>query len=267
MIHTEVHCNGTDTAALRYCMWFCGKQKGEMTTDDRYQERRKHTENFFIAANAIDYPILVSTSSSGQFTLEVQKYLTGHNAQGYKTWDYSRGIVRCADDQTVVADIKRNLPSFWHKWVRHQDGNEYLLCGEDYQGYTVVNLEEGAVKSYFPHEGYEGRGFCWAAVYPSPDCQVLAVDGCYWGGPYYLVLYDFSDPSKLPYREIARFEELEKVAGWEDKNTIVFACEVERRKSDKMPYRSLSEEEQNELHDNPDLVEYVIEQFRWTRSG
>jgi hypothetical protein len=151
--------------------------------DERYQERRRQIERFFVPENAIDVPVTVSTSPFGQFVLEVRKYLTGHSADGYKTWDFSRGIVRRIADQKIIADIKRNHPYFWRTWVKHQDGNEYLLCGEDYQGYTVVNLHNGHVQSYFPPKGYHGGGFCWTAAYPSPDSKILAVDGCYSGAP------------------------------------------------------------------------------------
>jgi hypothetical protein len=74
--------------------------------------------------------------------------------------------------------VKRNFGHFWHSWIEHADGNEYLLCGEDYQGYSVINLTAGRCTAYFPEEGYKGRGFCWTAAFPSPDRRVLAVDGC-----------------------------------------------------------------------------------------
>jgi len=90
-----------------------------------------------------------------------------------------------------------------------------LLCGEDYQGYNVIRLETSENNCFFPSEAFDGRGFCWTEVHPSPDGLVLAIEGCYWGCPYELVFYDFRDPSKLPLPELVRLEYF-NVSGWRD---------------------------------------------------
>jgi hypothetical protein len=96
--------------------------------------------------------VQVSDSPSGTFRLETCRYSTGP-----KTWNYSRGIVKRIADDTIIVDVKRNFGPFWHTWVGHADGNEYLLCGEDYQGYSIVNLTAGTCKTFFPEEGGGGR--------------------------------------------------------------------------------------------------------------
>jgi hypothetical protein len=86
------------------------------------------------------------------------------------------------DSQEIIADIKRNHALFWRSWVLQGD-NEYLLCGEDYQGYNVIALNGvncGRNVFTFPPEAVDGRGFSWTAVKPSTDGKTLAVDGCYW---------------------------------------------------------------------------------------
>ncbi len=107
--------------------------------------------------------------------------------------------------------------------MQHPDGQEFLLCGEDYQGYNVIDLERGENKVFFPAEGFDGHGFCWTQVHPSPDGLVLAVEGCYWACPYALVLYDFCNPSKLPLPELARLEEYYDVIGWRDNDTLEYS--------------------------------------------
>jgi len=143
--------------------------------DERYLEKRKNIEQIFTPENKVADSEKIATSPSGDFQIQVCRYSTGP-----KTWVYSRGIVTRISDGKIIADIKRNYGAFWHAWLQHPNGNEYLLCGEDYQGYSVLNLSTGKYQAYFPEEGYKGFGFCWAAVYPSPDGLVLAVDGCYW---------------------------------------------------------------------------------------
>jgi hypothetical protein len=134
------------------------KEHTEVQTDlvaERYPEKRRAIERFFIAENRIAESSQIFVSPSGRFQLEICRYSTGP-----KTWNYSRGIVtRIADGQTIV-DVKRNYGHFWHAWVEHANGNEYLLCGEDYQGYSVINLTAGTSQDFFPEAGYGGCGFC-----------------------------------------------------------------------------------------------------------
>lgn len=113
----------------------------------------------------------------------------------------------------VVADVKRNYGIFWFAWVQRGD-REYLLCGEDYQGYNVIDLNFGPNVLTFPHEAYKGMGFCWTAAYPSPTGDTIAVEGCYWACPYELVFYDFTNPSRSPLPELFRVEDLERAEGW-----------------------------------------------------
>ena len=165
--------------------------------------------------------------------------------------------MRTADNLNQVADIKRNYPHFWHAWADHANGCEYLLCGEDYQGQTVVNLTEGKSFSFFPEAGFNGKGFCWTAAYPAPDTSLLAVDGCIWGGPYDIVFFDFSKPDDLPYRELFRVDSLDDCDGWLDNDRFKLTREVQVRKSDGRPSEELSPAEQDELDANDELGAYI----------
>jgi predicted protein tyrosine phosphatase len=155
-------------------------------------------------------------SPSGLFKLTTSVW-TGNDSG----WHYSRGVLSRVDDGTLIADIKRNYGMFWHRWVV-QDAHEYLLCGEDYQGYNVVELESGRNAFTFPPEAFDGRGFCWAAVKPSPDGRTLAVDGCYWACEAELVLFDFSDPFASPLPEKRRVEHLKVLGEWLSNDEIEF---------------------------------------------
>jgi hypothetical protein len=228
--------------------------------DERYLEKRKHVEKFFIPENLKPDSGKVDISPSGKFRIEINRYLTLPNS-----WEYSRGIATRSDNGEVIADIKRNYGHFWHAWVQHANGNEYLLCGEDYQGYSLLNLKTGKYQVYFPEAGYKGTGFCWAAVYPSPDGLVLAVDGCYWACPYELVIFDFRNPEIMPYPELARFEALDDCDGWKDNDTFVLKREIAIRKSDGATYESLSEQEQDVLDNDSTLMDYRIETVYFQR--
>ncbi|PHS20612.1 MAG: hypothetical protein COA86_01300 [Kangiella sp.] len=219
----------------------------------KYKELREGVENFFEVADVVEDSNEEHTSPSENYKLFIEEYSKGSN-----TWSYSRGRVYDMRNN-LVADIKRNFGNFWHSWFQHPNGCEYLLCGEDYQGYTFVNLTNGTIQTYFPDEAYNGGGFCWAEVFPSDDGKLLAVDGCYWACPYALVLYDFTDPESLPLKELLRVEDLTDSEGWKNNNTFIMTREVECRKADGVPYEELDEEEQDRLDGNSNLVDYKKE--------
>lgn len=220
--------------------------------DNRYTEKRRAIEEVFSRYSRLEGEDQEYVSPSGLYQL----CISHHGVPGEVCWEYSRGIVRRLADRKILADVKRNIGHFWHAWVDHPNGNEYLLLGEDYQGYSVVNLTEGQYKAYFPEAGYIGNAFCWAAVYPSPDKLVLAVDGCLWACPYELAFYDFRTPDVLPYKKIGKGPELTECTGWLDNETFLLKREVEFRKSDGIPYEQLSDEEQMILDADSSLVDY-----------
>lgn len=219
--------------------------------DLKYIENRKAFEAHFSTCTEIEDSREEFVSPSGLYKLQVSKYGPG------KYPAYSRGIVTRQSDGKIIADVKRNIGHFWYVWAEHPNGNEYLLCGEDYQGYSVLNLSSASYHAYFPEEGYEGRGFCWAVVYPSPDNDALAVDGCYWGGTTEIVFYDFQTPDRLPYKELGReSNNLVEAVGWLNNETFQAERELTLRKSDGALYDDLSEAEQDEIDRGQVEAEY-----------
>lgn len=132
---------------------------------------------------------------SPQYTLTIESY-----DQGDEYWEVTRGIVK-NDTGDVLFDIRRNYCYFWYKFVNHPNGNDYLLCGEDYQGYNVINLTTRVNHTYTSDGADTGYGFCWTSAEPSPNCSLLRVTGCVWGLPYQTLVFDFSDPDQ-PLREV-----------------------------------------------------------------
>ena len=218
--------------------------------NSKYKERRDKILGFFKPKNRTDESEKIY-SPSGNFYLIISSYKTGEN-----TWEYSQGIIIKSENDKVIADVKRNYSHFWYSWIQHVNGNEYLLCGEDYQGQTVVNLTKGITQNYFPESGFDGHGFCWVNAIPSKDSQVLAVEGCYWACPYDIVFYDFKNPDKLPFKELKRIEDIGEIKGWNENNDFIADREIEIRKSDGKPYDELTDEEQDILDNDSKLVDY-----------
>jgi hypothetical protein len=216
--------------------------------DDRYREQRQEVDAFFGSAKPLGAPS-ISASPSGSFQLEIAEYGGPEARQAY-----SRGIVTRTSDGSIVGDIKRNDDRFWYRWVSHPNGKEYLLCGEDYQGYSCLNLTDGRYQEYFPEDGHKGMGFIWVDAYPSPDGLVLAVDGCYWACPYEVVFYDFRNPDQLPYPELGRAEaSTQECEGWVDNDTFAYSHMTGFRLSDGKEWGELSEPERAEWLKNPGL--------------
>jgi len=169
-------------------------------------------------------------SPSGLYRLDVSVYGT---EKGY--FDYSRGAVVRVADETTIAVVLRNYCVFWHTWCLHPNGNEYLLCGEDYQGQTVVNCTQGTMSSFVPKSAEGGDGFCWAHAIPSPDGSKLAVEGCYWACPYQVRVYDFSEPDRLPFK-LLQFDvtssldseiDFDSLEGWDGNDSLRLATSGE----------------------------------------
>jgi hypothetical protein len=158
-------------------------------------------EKYFIPENKEDGE-KEYLSDDGLYKLNISWYRIGKPEDHY--WNYSRGIVTEIKTEKIIADIKRNYSGFWHRFLTHPNGNKYLLCGQDYQGYTVINCTTGERHDYLPSEAKKGLGFCWIEVEPLEGGKKIEVYGCYWGAPFEYVTYDFSNPDILPYLELGR---------------------------------------------------------------
>lgn len=191
-----------------------------------YNEWRANVMERFASLKPVTDSLESHVSPSGEFVLEVCEHSAGE-----ATWSYTRGLVRRLGSSSLVAEVVRNYGIFWFSWARLA-GEEFLLCGGDYQGYNVINLSTGKNQLTFPFEAFDGGGYCWAAAYPSPDGEVIAVEGCYWACPYSLTLYDFREPMRSPLPQLARFEDLDEVKGWMSPTEFAFSVgEGEERRA------------------------------------
>ena len=150
----------------------------------------KTKEDFFVPENLTGEP-RVELSPSEKYLLVIMKYETKAGC-----WRYSRGLVQeNTEEGKVIADVKRNYSSFPFGWIEdHPNGNDYLFCGEDYQGQTIIELNTGERIDFLPDRAQLGAGFCMVDYHPNPSKTILAVEGCYWACPYEVKFFDFTDP-------------------------------------------------------------------------
>ena len=120
----------------------------------------------------------------------------------------------------------------------------FRSIGEDYQGYSIINLVNQRLNIYFPDEGYKGFGFCWSNIVGIYNNKLI-VEGCYWACPYECVVYNITNIEQLPLQEIARFD----CEGWAtlEDNKLIFKDEKDYRLSDNKSFDDLTNEEQRQL--------------------
>ena len=130
----------------------------------------------------------VVKSPSGKYEFHLTRHSTGKN-----TWNYSKAKVYRGGE--LLTEVCRNYGSFPSLFVEgHPNGHDLLVCGEDYQGQTVIELDTGRRRDFLPKEAGQGIGFCWSSYEFHAATQILVVNGCYWACPYEFKFYDFSDP-------------------------------------------------------------------------
>ena len=136
-------------------------------------------------------------SPSGKYRLVVTAFTREDG------WSFTQGLVYRAETETLLVEVRRNYHSFPFLWIEGHAKGDFLLCGEDYQGQTVLKLNgrpDGALeilrRDFLPAEAKEGLGFCMAEATYDAATQILTLLGCFWAAPYEYRLYDFSDPMK-----------------------------------------------------------------------
>lgn len=141
--------------------------------------------------------------------------------EGLRRQAKTRGMITCREDEAYRLEINRNFGIFLHCWLSWE-GREYLLTSQDYQGYTIIDLQQSRIIDYVPETALQGGGFCWAKIHHRPGSQMLAVEGCYQGSDFEIVFYDFAAPLVLPYREVGRISAYEEALGWTEEGHFAY---------------------------------------------
>lgn len=166
------------------------KKKKKLTKDD-----------FFVPENHDAEEDEEHLSPSGKYKLTIQTYNTSKTAGGC-SWEYTAGVVTEVATGKQIAEVRRNYRSFWHLWLV-QEEQEYLLCGEDYQGYGYVDPQTGKSEFYLSDAAEKGNGFCFVKAKQTAPDRIM-VEGCIWACPFEVHTYDVTDPTTLPYPQIER---------------------------------------------------------------
>jgi hypothetical protein len=128
-------------------------------------------------------------SPSARYRLVTSAFSTGP-----VSWEYSQGVVYRLGDDGAIATVQRNYGAFPHLFIEGHPKGDFLVCGEDYQGQTVIELTTGRRRDVLSQGADDGVGFCWASYRYDGPTQILVVCGCIWACPYEYRFFDFCDP-------------------------------------------------------------------------
>ena len=175
-------------------------------------ERHDETlREFFIPENRQADTIESHVSPSGKYLLEIVEYASPNRSHG------SQGVVKSGG--RTIAAVNRNYGHFPFAWAeQHPVGHDYLICGEDYMGQTVIELDTGERRDYVNAD----EGFCCVEYSVSPHRQFVAVHGCYWACPFELWVVDMAQPLALPYKKLweGHHDRSVRKFTWNDDNSL-----------------------------------------------
>jgi hypothetical protein len=158
--------------------------------------------DFFVAENLIPDSLEEHFSPSRKYKLTLVNYKTLP-----EYGDYSLAKIYLDQNERELFEVKRNYGHFPFCFVeKHPAGHDYLICGEDYQGQTILELDTGRRIDYLPEGAKKGVGFCWADISASVEKDVLAVVGCFWACPYAVRFIDFSEPMQPPFLVLSEIQ-------------------------------------------------------------
>lgn len=118
------------------------------------------------------------------------------------------------------ANSDNSNPYTFFDFIHHSDGHRYFPFHVDLYGISYLDLDSGEVYHYIP-EGYRhpvewtfGESFIVTGVHYDKASNLVAYEGCYWGGPGDVMVGDLSKPLKFDPHLISIHEILDP--DWEE---------------------------------------------------
>jgi len=210
------------------------------------QDRWKDSKPLLDQAQRIESP-------SGKYILKI----TPCTFDLHRNWAYTVGDVfsKTMGGEIQIAQVLRDHNVFPFEFCEdHPDGHDYLLCGEDYQGLTVIRLDIGDRVDYIEKEAESNHGFSWSDCKVSPDKTRIAIEGGYWAQGFEVHVLDFRTPFDVPYVRVGKdfVQYHDKLIGWKGNEDFLVEREQEYRTSDGALLTSLPDSERLEAIGDPD---------------
>jgi hypothetical protein len=114
-----------------------------------------------------------------------------------------------------MGKVIRNEADFPFLFVEnHIDGKDYLMCAEDYQGFTIICITDGKKWDYVAEKSKRDLALRITDFHLSPNKMSLAIEGHAKGKPSDIVETDevhfflINEITKLPYKEVENDERI-----------------------------------------------------------
>lgn len=195
-------------------------------TDPWYEERRSRAIQLVSLGRPLKGKREKRQSPSGKYTLDLMLYaVKDENCPFYSIVE----IIRNSDGDRV-GKVVRNEADFPFLFIEdHKDGKDYLICAEDYQGFTIINITDGKKYDYVAEKAKRGMSLRITDFFLSQNKENLAIEGHTKSKPSDIVetdeihFYHINDISKLPYTEVDKRITFayDKVIGWESNERFI----------------------------------------------
>jgi len=196
-------------------------------TDPWYEERR----NKVMQAVSLGKPLKGKkenrSSPSGKYTLELIPY----SVKDMRCPFYCVVEIKRTVDGERMGKIIRNEADFPFIFIEDFNGKDFLMCAEDYQGFTLINITEGKKYDYILEKSKRDLALRITDFYVSPNKKTLAIEGHGKSKPSDVFaldeihFYKIDDLTKLPYQEVDKRISFayDKVIGWESEDRFIIS--------------------------------------------
>tara|TARA_Y100001938_G_scaffold150689_1_gene242831 strand:+ start:3228 stop:4019 length:792 start_codon:yes stop_codon:yes gene_type:complete len=223
-----------------------------------YKTRRRDIED------KIDNGEMLSNKRK-QYESPLKKYILSITPVAFKEdqryWAFCIGkLYKKTKNKTgkLIATIHRNSDKFPFAFFENQeDGKDYFVGGEDYQGQTIICLNDGSRVDFIGEKAKRNMEFCWQKFHISPNSKILAVEG-YARNKHSEVteyrgirFFNFENKMELPYEEFGNRISFhyDEAIGWEDESHFLVSVIEDRRKGDLERVRDLPKKERMKCYE------------------
>jgi hypothetical protein len=197
-------------------------------TDPWYEDRRTKVIQAVSLGKPINGKREKRQSPLGKYSLTLTPYVVkDRRCPFYSVVE----IIRNSDGEKM-GKVIRNEADFPFLFVEnHIDGKDYLMCAEDYQGFTIICITDGKKWDYVAEKSKRDLALRITDFHLSPNKMSLAIEGHAKGKPSDIVETDevhfflINEITKLPYKEVDKRIGFayDKVIGWENDERIIIS--------------------------------------------
>lgn len=136
--------------------------------------------------------------SKGKYNFEISK------VKMESGWDCSNLVVTNNETNESIS-VFRNYGYFPQDvCINHKfTGKDYMVCSERYNKQGIIILDE----LKYVDLGARNGDYCQTEFHISDCNKYLAVVSCYWAGPYFIEIFDFTNPEKYMEKLICWIDE------------------------------------------------------------